>query len=197
MTELLIATHNPGKFREYATLLKDLPLRLTSLKEKRIDLAIEEGRNTYGENAILKARTYTQATGLLTLADDSGLEVEALGGEPGVLTSRYGGDGLSEEERYTLLLQRMEGIPWERRKALFRCVIAVATPEGEVATAEGRCRGLIALSPKGEGGFGYDPIFYLPQYGRTMAQLEPGVKNEISHRAQAVKGIKKFLRKFL
>ena len=189
MTTLLIATHNPGKFEEYIPILEDLPLTLTSLREEGISLLLEECGRNYAENAILKARAYARASGLLTLADDSGLEVKALGGEPGIFSSRYGGAGASDEDKYNLLLERMKAIPWEERKALFQCVAALATPQGQVEIAEGTCEGFIAFAPRGEHGFGYDPVFYLPRYDCTMAQLEPEVKNRISHRAQAASKI--------
>ncbi len=193
MITLLIATYNPGKFEEYIHIFEGLPLTLTSLREEGISLLLEECGRSYAENAILKARAYARASGLLTLADDSGLEVKALGGEPGIFSSRYGGPGASDEDKYRLLLERMKAIPWEERKALFRCVAALATPQGQVEIAEGTCEGFIAFAPRGEHGFGYDPVFYLPKYGCTMAQLEPRMKNKISHRAQAASKIRGLL----
>lgn len=197
MIKLLIATNNPAKLREYLEILRDLPLALTSLAQEGIDLMVEEKGKSYAENAILKARAYARASGLLTLADDSGLEVEALEGEPGILSSRYAGPGASDEERNQLLLRRLQGIPWEQRRARFRCTIAIATPEGEVQTVEGTCEGIIAFEPRGKHGFGYDPIFYLPQYGCTMAELPPEVKNRISHRARAAQKAKAILERML
>jgi len=197
MIKLLIATNNPAKLREYREILRDLPLVLTSLAQEGIGLVVKERGRSYAENAISKAKAYALASRLLTLADDSGLEVEALEGEPGILSSRYAGPGASDEERNQLLLRRLQGIPWERRGARFRCAIAIATSEGEVQTVEGACEGIIAFEPRGEHGFGYDPIFYLPQYGCTMAELPPEVKNRISHRAQAAQKAKKILREML
>jgi len=185
MTKLLIATHNAGKKAEYAELLQGLDLELVTLAELEVGLVIAEDEATFAQNALLKARGYAAATGLLTLADDSGLEVDALGGAPGVYTARYGGEELSDEERYWLLLQNLKGVPDERRGARFRCVIALAWPNGHTELAEGNCEGRITHEPRGEGGFGYDPVFYLPEFGCTMAELPAEVKNRISHRARA------------
>jgi len=182
---LLIATRNAGKLREYAFIYADLPLHLTSLTNEIIETTAEETGSDFQTNAILKARTYVKESGMLTLADDSGLEVDALGGAPGVHTARYAGRDASDEDRYRLLLHNLLGIPREKRTARFRCVIAIVTPEGETFCTEGTCEGIIAEEPAGTEGFGYDPIFYLPEYGCTMAQLPLHVKNQISHRAQA------------
>jgi XTP/dITP diphosphohydrolase len=194
MTKLLIATHNTGKKAEYAGLLQGLDLELITLAELEVGLVIAEDGATFAQNALLKARGYAAATGLLTLADDSGLEVDALGGAPGVHTARYGGEGLSDEERYWLLLQNLKGVPDERRGARFRCVIALAWPNGHTELAEGNCEGRIAHEPRGEGGFGYDPIFYLPEFGCAMAELPAEVKNRISHRARAAMVAREILR---
>jgi XTP/dITP diphosphohydrolase len=194
---LLIATRNLGKLREYRQLLAELPLHLVSLVEARVAANVEEAGQSYLENATHKATCYANLSGLPTLADDSGLEVDALDGEPGVGSARFGGPGLSDAERTGLLLQHMEDIPRPERTARFRCVIALATPEGEMATAEGECAGLIAPAPAGEGGFGYDPVFYLPKYRSTMAQLPPEVKNRISHRTAASQRILPHIRKLL
>lgn len=184
--KLLIATYNRGKARELASLLGDVPFAITTPPEEGLDLQVEETGATFEENAVLKARAFARASGLLTLADDSGLEVEALGGEPGVLSSRYAGPGATDEERVQYLLRRLEGVPPEGRRARFRCVIAIARPSGEVEAFQGQVEGSIALEPRGEGGFGYDPVFLLPQ-GRTMAELSPEEKNRISHRGQAAR----------
>jgi XTP/dITP diphosphohydrolase len=197
MIKLLVATNNPGKVREYEALLKGLPLTLTYPAQEGIDIEVEETGSTFTENARLKAMAYAGASDLLTLADDSGLEVDALGGEPGTRSARYAGQGASDEDRYRLLLSKLEGVPWERRTARFRCVIAVARPQGEVRIAEGTCEGVIALEPKGEHGFGYDPVFSMPEHGQTMAELEPEVKNRISHRARAAEGARRILQELL
>jgi XTP/dITP diphosphohydrolase len=190
---LLIATNNPGKLKEYREIFKELALTITSPQEEGISLFVEECGRSYAENAILKARAYARASGLLTLADDSGLEVEALGDAPGIFSARYGGR-TSDEDRYRLLLEKMRDIPREKRQARFVCFAALATPQGEVEIAEGSCQGVITFTPRGKHGFGYDPVFYLPEEGCTMAELEPEVKNKISHRARAAMKIKKTLK---
>jgi len=184
--KLLVATHNPGKVQEYRELLSELPADLVFPAELGLDIRVVESGDSFEENAVLKARAFSQASGFLTLADDSGLEVDALGGAPGVRTARYAGHGASDADRYQLLLHNLEGVPWEARTARFRCVVALATPDGQLHTAEGRCEGVIALAPSGEHGFGYDPVFYMPEYGCTMAELDSAIKNRVSHRARAV-----------
>jgi len=193
MVKLLIATHNPGKVREYQELLVGLPLELTYPAQEGLDIEVAETGESFAENARLKAAAYARASGLLTLADDSGLEVDALGGEPGIRSARYAGTGASDEERYQLLLEKLREVPWEERTARFRCVIAVTTPEGQVHTTEGTCEGIIAFEPKGEHGFGYDPVFYFQEYGMTMAELPPETKNRISHRARAAQRAQEIL----
>ena len=193
MVKLLIATHNPGKVREYEELLAGLPLELTYPAQEGLDIEVAETGESFAENARLKAAAYARASGLLTLADDSGLEVDALGGEPGIRSARYAGKGASDEDRYRLLLEKLREVPWEERTARFRCVIAVATPEDQIRTAEGTCEGIIAFAPKGEHGFGYDPVFYFQEYGMTMAELSPATKNKISHRARAAQGVRDIL----
>jgi XTP/dITP diphosphohydrolase len=183
--KLLVATHNPGKVREYRELLAGLPIEVTYLDAEAIALEVEETGQTFAENAILKATAYARASGLWTWADDSGLEVDALGGAPGVYSARYGGPGLSDAERYRKLLDALSGVPWAQRTARFRCVVALATAGGEVQTAAGACEGIIAFGPIGGNGFGYDPVFYLPAIGQTLAQLPPETKHELSHRGRA------------
>jgi len=191
--KLLVATNNPGKVREYRELLAGLPLELTWLGELGLDLHVEESGETFRENAVLKATAYARASGLLTLADDSGLEVDALEGAPGVRSARYAGPGATDEDRYRLLLRQMADVPGDRRQARFRCVVAVADPQGEVWTADGTCEGVIAREPQGSHGFGYDPTFYMPELGCTMAELPEEEKNRISHRARAAQGIRAVL----
>lgn len=187
--DLLVATGNPGKVREYDELLAGIPVTCVSPADVGIDLKVGESGATYHENALLKAESYARAGrshGVwLTLADDSGLEVDALNGRPGVHSARYGGPDLEDADRWRLLLQELECVPWEQRTARFRCVIALATADGRVATVEGVCEGRIALHAAGTGGFGYDPVFYLPEQNCTMAQLPKGGKSSISHRAHA------------
>lgn len=186
MTKLLVATNNAGKKREYHRLLALRQLQLCFPQDLRLSFTVRESGATYAENARIKALSYLHASGLPTLADDSGLEVDALGGEPGLRSARYAGPGSGDADRYRLLLQRLEGVPWEQRAARFRCVVVLAVPGGEIHTTEGTCEGIIAFEPRGDHGFGYDPVFYLPQFEQTMAQLPPKVKNRISHRAVAV-----------
>jgi len=195
--KLVIATRNPGKLSEYAAIYADLPLHLTSLTDEGILVFPQETGETFRQNAILKARAYLQESGLLTLADDSGLEVDALGGDPGVRTSRYAGEDASDEDRYRLLLRNLEDVPWEERTARFRCVVAIATPDGRIRCTEGACEGIIALEPSGTRGFGYDPVFYLPEHGCTMAELSADVKNRISHRAIAARAARPILEQLL
>lgn len=195
--KILVATHNKGKLREYAELLANLPVEWVSLADVGIEEEVNETGETFEENARLKAIAYARQSGLLTLADDSGLEVEALGGAPGVQSARYAGPGASDQDRYRLLLANLEGVPDEDRRARFVCVIAVATPEGDVITAEGYRGGYILREAHGENGFGYDPVFWIPGFRVTMAELEPEMKNRISHRAQAVKAIRLELEKLI
>ncbi len=197
MHRLLLATHNLGKVREYRELLAALPLEVTYLDAEGITFEVDENGRTFSENAIIKATTYARLSGLWTWADDSGLEVDALGGAPGVHSSRYAGPGASDADRYRRLLHALAGVPWDRRTARFRCVVALATPEGDVRTAEGLCEGVIAFGPAGSGGFGYDPVFYLPDLGVTMAQLTSEEKNRISHRGRAARGAARLLQEML
>ena len=222
--KLLIATRNPGKIREYQQLLQEIPFELVSLDDIGVSQEVEETGLTFAENASLKAHSYSALGGLLALADDSGLEVDALGGEPGVHSARYGENSLqppnqegprvmSDQDRVKLLLHNLEAVPWARRTARFRCVIAVTSPptppfvkgargdflqsreqpgdeqhqvaDSDVALMVGSVAGMIQYEPMGDEGFGYDPVFYLPSYGLTMAQLPLEEKNRISHRANA------------
>ena len=184
-TPILFGTSNPHKLAELRTILGDLPFTLLGLDDVASAPEVEETGATFAENAILKATTYARASGLLTLADDSGLEIDALGGEPGVYSARWAGIDTPYSERFRIILERLSQTPPERRTARFRCVIAIARPEGLLTTAEGVLEGMIATEPRGAGGFGYDPIVYLPAYGKTVAELPAEVKNQISHRARA------------
>lgn len=196
---LLVATRNDGKIEELAELLAELDVEWVGLADLDAQAAavapVAETGATFRENAILKAEGYARQSGLLTLADDSGLEVAALGGAPGVHTARYGGEGLSSAERYRFLLAQMTGVPVGERSARFCCVVAIAEPDGLLATAEGSVPGHIALEPSGEGGFGYDPVFVVDEdvvgeESKTMAELPAAVKNKISHRARAIAAVK-------
>lgn len=193
MRRLLVATHNRGKLREYRELLADLPLAVTWLDEEGITLDVVETGDTFVANASLKASTYATHTGLLTWADDSGLEVDALGGRPGVFSARYGGPGLSDHDRVQLLLAELQGMPPAQRTARFRCVVALAWPGGPVYTADGTVEGMILEAPRGAGGFGYDPVFWVPEESASMAELPPALKNRISHRALAAHNARKVL----
>ena len=190
MVKLLIATNNPGKMREYQEILADLPLSLTFPADEGITLNPAETGSTFTENAIIKANIFAQASGLLTRADDSGLEIDALAGEPGVYSARYGHTAKDDHVgRYQLVLKKLaaQNVPWAERTARFRCVVALATGEGLIGTAQGRVEGFIAFAPKGESGFGYDPIFFVPAFNRTLAEITSTQKNSISHRARAVR----------
>jgi XTP/dITP diphosphohydrolase len=191
--KLLIATNNIGKLREYSLLLSGLSLDLITLKNAGIEAEVKESGSTMEENAVTKAVEYAWLSGLTTLADDSGLEVAALGGEPGVHSRRYAGEDASDVQRNEYLLQKLSHVPPGRRNARFRCIIAIVTPGGLVKTCEGICDGEIAFEPEGENGFGYDPIFYLPDLGRSMAQLSLEEKNRISHRAKAAQKARNLL----
>ena len=195
--KLLVATRNPGKVKEYRDLLADLPVEITWLEAEGITLEVEETGTSFEENALLKASTYARVSGLLTWADDSGLEVDALGGWPGVASARHAGLDATDAERTQILLRRLQGVPYERRGAVFRCVVALATPEGQSWTASGASSGVITAAPQGEGGFGYDPVFYIPKYGRTYAQLDPAEKNDLSHRSRATRKAKILLKRYL
>lgn len=190
---LLVATNNAGKVREYDDLLKGLGLELCGLADIGLDWQVDETGRTFDENARLKAQSYCQASHLLTLADDSGLEVKMLGGAPGVHSARYAGQGASDADRIDKLLAALDGVPWDDRAARFRCVIALAWPDGRLETFEGQCEGVIAFEPKGTNGFGFDPVFYLPGLNCTMAELRMDVKNRISHRAQAAARVRERL----
>ena len=187
---LLIATSNRGKLQEYRELLEGLPFALVDLRTAGIDEPVEETGTTFEENARLKAETYASRSGMLTLADDSGIVVAALGGAPGLLSARYGGEGLDDIARYRLLLRNLEGRPPSERGARFVCVIALAAPGRGTVTVEGVVEGIIAQAPRGTNGFGYDPIFLLPDRGHTMAELDDEEKNRISHRARAAHKIR-------
>ena len=190
---LLLATNNKAKVREYCVLLEGIPFEITTPAGLGITLDVDESGETFEENASLKAKACASISDLLALADDSGLEVDALGGEPGVLSARYAGEGASDRERIEYLLSKLDNVPWEQRVARFRCVIAIASPNGEVTLCQGECPGIIALEPRGEGGFGYDPVFYLPQLDKTMAQLSMEQKNEVSHRGKTARAARNIL----
>ncbi len=196
---LVVATRNPGKMREYRQLLADWPVELISLDDAGVTGDVDETSNTFLANARLKAGEYARLSNLPTISDDSGLEVHALGGEPGVYSARYGGDACySDADRVALLLRNLDGVPWGRRVARFRCVTAIADPGGAViGTVVGSVAGVIQFEPEGEHGFGYDPVFHLPSLGQTIAQAPLEIKNRVSHRADAARKARKVLRTLL
>lgn len=197
LQEVIIATRNPGKLREIQAILSPFSLKILSLKDfPGIPEVLEDGA-TFAENAGKKAKTIAYLTGRLTIADDSGLAVEALKGRPGVFSSRYGGEKATDEEKCKKILEEMAEIPQGQREAAFLCAIAVALPDGKMQVVQGECRGSIAFTPRGKHGFGYDPIFFIPEFAKTMAELEPEVKNRISHRARALEQLRLILPKFL
>jgi XTP/dITP diphosphohydrolase len=185
MRALLIATTNRHKLEELRAIFSNLPYQLFSLSDAQIDFDVEETGTTFQANSELKALAYARASGKLSLADDSGLEIDALGGVPGVYSARFAGVDTPYEERFRLLYERLRDIPPEQWTARFRCVMTIAEPSGYAQSVEGTLEGRIATAPCGTHGFGYDPIFFVPEYGMTSAELAPEVKNRISHRAQA------------
>jgi XTP/dITP diphosphohydrolase len=193
MRTLLLATTNEHKLNEFRVIFRDLPFTLLSLRDLQIDLDVEETGTTFAENAILKARTYAQMADMLALADDSGLEIDALGGAPGIYSARFAGRETTYAERFRLLFARLQDMPLSERTARFRCAIALAEPSGSTRVVEGAIEGLITDPPRGENGFGYDPIFLVPEFGKTTAQLAPAEKNRISHRGRAAEAARRLL----
>jgi XTP/dITP diphosphohydrolase len=192
---LLLATQNKGKLKELRQLLADLPLDLYSLSDFPAMEVVPETGLSFSENASLKAVGYARQTGMLALADDSGLEVEALDGAPGLLSARYAGEGASDTVRTAKLLDELSGIPAERRSARFVSAVAIADHEGEVLNVFiGTCDGRIDFAPSGSGGFGYDPVFLPSGHEQSFGQLKPEIKNQISHRARALLAAREFLR---
>ncbi|MCX7982435.1 MAG: XTP/dITP diphosphatase [Syntrophales bacterium] len=197
MKKLVLATTNEGKIREMKMLLQDLPLEILTLKEFPGFEGVEEDGEDFFTNALKKAEKVARFTSLPAVADDSGLVVEALGGEPGVKSARFAGEGATDEENMEKLLKIMEPIPEEKRKAHFVCVIVYFRPTGEYESFIGKWEGFITYQKRGTGGFGYDPVFYVPSLSRTAAELAPEEKNKYSHRGQALRGLKDFLRRHL
>lgn len=192
--EFLIATRNAGKLREFRSLLTSLPLQLCSLAEYPGTTEVAETGITFSENAVLKAKAYAEQTGLWTLADDSGLEVEALGGAPGIFSARYGGETASDADRIERLLAQISSSGATRSRARFVCVIAIADPQSQIQNiSTGDCAGVIAHAPRGKNGFGYDPVFVPDGYDLTFGELPTEIKEQISHRALALKAARAFL----
>ena len=193
--KILLATNNQAKVREYQSLFENVPIELVTLAKQGITTVVDEVGESLEENARLKAKILAAESQLLALADDSGLEVDALGGEPGWLSARYAGEDASDRDRVNFLLARLKSVPWEQRSARFRCVIAMATPSGETELCCGECQGMITFEPRGEEGFGYDPIFFFPELDKTMAELSLETKNRFSHRGKAARQVFQVLQK--
>jgi XTP/dITP diphosphohydrolase len=193
----IVATRNPGKVREIRRVLKGLEVEIRSLKDFPDVPSIEEDGKSFAENALKKARFYAKYFGEIAIADDSGLEVDALKGAPGIYSARYVREGASDRENNRKLLKEMEGVPLSRRGATFRCSIAIVSPEGREKTVEGACRGRIGFKEVGRKGFGYDPVFVLPRCGKAMAQLSLDEKNGISHRGKALRKLRKIMGDFV
>ena len=191
----VLATHNPGKLKEMGAILARFGVEVVSPKDLGLTVDVEETGTTFAENAMLKAKAICAAAQLPAIADDSGLCVDALNGGPGVYSARYGGEGLDDRGRYMLLLNNMRG--QTTRAAHFACAIACAFPNGDTLTAEGRCDGTIAFAPMGEGGFGYDPVFFVPEKAKTFGQLTAEEKSTISHRGKALKSFAEKLETYL
>lgn len=190
LRRIVIATANPGKVRELRALLSDLPIELLDAAEMP---EVEETGATFAENAELKARAASAWSHEWALADDSGLEVDALNGAPGVYSNRFAGENTDEAQRNQRLLELLAEVPDAERTARYRAVVAVAAPDGRVWLHEGSCEGVLLREGRGTGGFGYDPLFYMPEFGKTMAEVDPEVKNRISHRARALAGARSIL----
>lgn len=191
--ELVLATRNRHKAQELASLLSDLGISIRTMDAfPQVPDVIEDGK-TCEANAIKKARAVSRATGLLAVADDTGLEVDALGGQPGVYAARYAGEHVTYEDNWRKLVRELSGVPHDRRTARFITVAAIASPSGEVQVAEGQLQGVITEEPAGAQGFGYDPVFFVPELGKTLAELSPDEKNRISHRAKAFAQVREIL----
>lgn len=186
MKRLIAATKNKGKMKEIKEIFKNVPFEIISMEEAGFDKDIKETGSSFEENAYIKAKAVADATGETVLADDSGLVVDFLDGAPGICSSRFAGEGASNGDRINKLLGLMKGAGNESRSARFVCAAVIVCPDGRSISAVGKCEGIIALEPKGENGFGYDPIFYVPEYGKTISELDDETKNKISHRGKAL-----------
>ncbi|MGN0324403.1 MAG: XTP/dITP diphosphatase [Oliverpabstia sp.] len=195
MDKIIFATGNAGKMKEVREILKDLNVEILSVKEAGIQADVEENGKTFQENAVIKAREIMKISGEVVLADDSGLEIDYLNKEPGIYSARYMGEDTSYRIKNANLIERLQGVPDDKRTARFVCAIAAAFPDGTVEITEGTIEGRIGYEEKGENGFGYDPIFYVPEFGCTTAELTGEQKNQISHRGKALEAMKEILRK--
>lgn len=193
MTKIIFASNNQGKIKEVKQICSDMNVEIISMKEAGIDLEVEEDGKTFEENALIKAEAIMKLTGEITIADDSGLEVDYLGGEPGVYSARYMGHDTSYDIKNKAIIDRLEGVEDKDRTARFVCAMAAVFPDGRHFTTRGTMEGIIGYEIKGSNGFGYDPIVYLPQYQKTSAELSPEEKNKISHRGEALEKLKKQL----
>ncbi|MGI5835778.1 MAG: RdgB/HAM1 family non-canonical purine NTP pyrophosphatase [Chloroflexota bacterium] len=193
---LLLSTNNQDKVKEYRQILEGLPLEIVTPASLGLNMEVEETGSSFAENAAIKARAFHQATGLLSLADDSGLEVDALGGKPGVHSARY--EGLPNGDRKNrLLLKQIEAVPWEERDCRYVAEIAIVDEAGKLYRCRGELRGKVAWEPKGTGGFGFDPVFFVPRFQRTVAELTPEQKNRISHRGKAGRCARRILEQLI
>ncbi|MDD6070527.1 MAG: XTP/dITP diphosphatase [Clostridiales bacterium] len=195
MKKLIFATGNQDKMKEIRMILGDLDYEILSMKEAGIKADIVEDGKTFEENAVIKATAISKMAGCLVLADDSGLEVDYMDKMPGIMSARWMGEDTSYTVKNAKIIEKLEGVPDEQRTARFVCAIAAAFPDGRVITKRGTIEGIIGYEERGENGFGYDPIFFLPEYGKTTAELSPEEKNKISHRGRALEQIKEELRK--
>ena len=197
MNKLIFATGNQNKMREIKAILADMDVEVLSMKEAGIDIDIVEDGKTFEENALIKARVVSKAGNALALADDSGLEVDALNGEPGIYSARYMGEDTSYDIKNMNIIERLEGVPDEKRTARFVCAMAAVFPDGTEQTFVKTMEGRIGYKIAGENGFGYDPIFFLPEYGKTSAEISPEEKNAISHRGKALRAMEEYLKEKL
>jgi XTP/dITP diphosphohydrolase len=197
MMELVVATTNKGKLREIRELLADLDIKITSLADYPDAPAVVEDGKTFAQNAIKKAATIALFTGKLTLGEDSGLQVRALKNAPGIFSARFSGEKATDGKNNAKLLRKLRGVPLKKRAARYRCFAALVDGKGIVDVVDGSCSGLIAERSKGNNGFGYDPLFYLPRYKKTFGELDPAIKAKISHRAKAMKKFRKILEEYL
>jgi XTP/dITP diphosphohydrolase len=195
--KVIFATKNKGKIREIQSILKNTPFEVISMEDAGITLDVEETGITFEENAIIKAKEIMLYSNSIVMADDSGLEIDCLNKEPGVYSARYGGENTSYDIKNQMILDRMKDIPEKERTSRFVCVIATAFPDGKIITTKGTIEGRIAMKPRGTEGFGYDPIFYVPEYACTTAEMPADLKNKISHRGQALEAMKKELLKYI
>lgn len=197
MKKIIFATTNPGKAREVKMMMKDFDVELTTLKDEGIDVDIEETGTTFEENAIIKAKAICDMTGEIALADDSGLEVDYLDKAPGVYSSRFLGEDTPYEEKNDYIIEKLADAEGNERSARFVCSMALVFPDGSVETCSGTIEGVIGYEQKGTNGFGYDPIVYVPEYGMTTGEMEPELKNSISHRGKALEQMKEILKRKL